>query len=137
VRQGDLAAGNRLVGPPSGKHALGVKNGCYVVTEQKEAPLSGVGVLVRLYWMVLGNGLLMLLLFLILDRRPALPSPYDAAYLLIVASLIIVRHMDIRFLNGQTGEGKPATMAHWRRYVMIIGPVGVGAWCLARLIVPA
>jgi hypothetical protein len=102
--------------------------------DQKEAPTSGAGVLARLYWLFFGNTLLFFLLVFIIQKRPKLPSSLDAAYLIAVASLILVRYVDIRFLNGQTGEGKPATMANWRRYALLVGPAGAGAWLLARVL---
>jgi hypothetical protein len=43
--------------------------------------------------------------------------------------------VDIRFLNGETGDGKPATLTHWRRYALLVGSVGLGAWLLAHALV--
>ena len=101
--------------------------------DQTEVPLSGIGLLARLYWLILGNALPLFLLVFIFEKRPPLPSLIDAAYLVLVVSLIIVRYIDIRFLNGNTGEGKPATMTNWRRYALLVGALGVGAWLLVRL----
>lgn len=103
--------------------------------DQTEVPLSGKGFLVRLYWLFLGNALLFFLLVFIFEKHPKLPSLLDAAYSVALASLILVRYVDIRFLNGQTGEGKPATMAHWHRYALLIGSVGMGGWLLARVLI--
>jgi hypothetical protein len=105
------------------------------MTDQ-EAPATGAEFLVRIYWLFLGNTLLLFLLVLMSEKRPKLPSITDAAYLAAVASLIAVRYVDIRFLNGQTGEGKPATMSHWRRYALLIGSIGAGAWLVVRLLIP-
>lgn len=101
---------------------------------QQEVPPSRPGLLVRLYWVILGNAILFFLLVLLFEKHPRLPSLLDTAYLVAVAALISIRYVDIRFLNGQTGEGKPATMTHWRRYALLIGPVGVGAWFLVRVL---
>jgi len=100
--------------------------------DQTEAPIGGAGCLVRLYWIFLGNAVLMFLLVFIFEKRPAFPSLIDVACLATVASLIAVRYVDIRFLDGQTGTGDPATMAHWRRYALLTGIVGSGLWLLAR-----
>ena len=104
------------------------------MTDQKEAPISGTGFLVRLYWMGIGNVLLLFLFFFIVEKRLIFPSLLDAAYLVALASLILIRYVDIRFLNGETGDGKPATLTHWRRYAMIIGSAGGAAWLLARVL---
>jgi hypothetical protein len=105
-----------------------------VVPDQTEAPIGGAGCLVRLYWIFLGNALLLILLVFIVEKRPVFPSLIDLASLATVASLIAVRYVDVRLLNGQTGTGDPATMTHWRRYAMLTGIVGVGLWLLARVL---
>ena len=98
-------------------------------------PLGRAGMLARVYWMGCGDPLLLLLLLVIIAKHPKLPSLLDAAFFVAVASLILVRYVDIRFLNGQTGEGKPATLADWRRYALLIATVTLGAWLVARVIV--
>jgi hypothetical protein len=103
--------------------------------DPKDVTPGGVGLLLRLYWLFLGNVLLLFLLVFIIEKRPGLPSLFDAAYFAALISLITVRYVDIRFLKGETGEGKPATMADWRTHALIVGPVGAGAWLLVRFIV--
>jgi hypothetical protein len=100
--------------------------------DPQEVPLSGRGFLARLYWQFLGNALVFILLVFVYEKHPRLPSLLDAAYLAAVATLVIVRYVDIRFLNGQTAEGKPATMADWRSYTRLTGALALGAWLLAR-----
>lgn len=103
--------------------------------DQAKVSTSGIGVLARLYWMFLGNMFLLFLLAFIFQKHPKLPSLLDALYFVVVASLICVRYIDIRFLNGETGEGNPATMADWRQYAMIVAPVGVGVWLSSRVLI--
>lgn len=103
--------------------------------DSKETPPSGTGFFVRLYWIFAGNILLFFLLVFIVEKHPKFPSLLDATYGLAVASLILARYVDIRFLNGTTGDEEPATMTHWRRYATLMGSAGVGAWILAHLIV--
>lgn len=100
--------------------------------DQKEATQSGIEFFVRLYWLFIGNVILFFILAFILEKHLRFPSILDALYLCAIVALILVRYVDIRFLKGETGEGKPATMAHWRRYTMLISLVGVGAWLLFR-----
>ncbi len=103
--------------------------------EQTNVSSNGLGVLLRLYWMFLGNVALIFLLAMIYVRRVPFASRLDAIYLLAVASLLAARYVDIRFLNGETGDGKPATLTHWRRYALLVGSVGLGAWLLAHALV--
>jgi len=62
-----------------------------------------------------------------------LPILLSAISELWYVQVILVRYIDIRFLNGETGEGKPATMINWRRYAILVGSVAVGEWMLARM----
>jgi hypothetical protein len=103
--------------------------------DKTEVPVNGHGLLVRLYWIFVGNIFLLLLLVFIVQKKTSFPSLVDAACLITAASLVIVRYIDIRFLNGQTGEGKPATMSDWRSYAMLIGSIGVGGLLLAHMLV--
>jgi len=102
---------------------------------QKEAHRSGLKCLARLYWMLFGNALLLFLFVLIFEKRQATPTLLDAAFLLTGVSLIFIRFIDIRFLNGQTSEGQPATLTHWRGYAMNVGVLGLGLWLLDRMLI--
>jgi hypothetical protein len=101
--------------------------------DQEEVPFSRTGMFARFYWICVGDPLLLLLLVVMIAKHPKLPSLLDAAYVAALGSLILVRYADTRFLKGQTGEGQPATMAHWRRYAMLMGSAWVGAWLVARV----
>ena len=102
--------------------------------EKEKTPTGGLEFLVRFYWLILGNGLLFMLLVLIFEKRARFPSLLDGAYLAAAALLIAMRYVDIRFFNGQTGEGQPATMAHWRRYSLVTGCVTLGAWLMVHVL---
>jgi len=97
---------------------------------------SGAGCLTRLYWMFLGNALLFILFGLLIQNRPKGPSFLDAGCLIAVASLVWIRYIDVRHLNGQTGEGVPATLAHWRRYSAILVSGSLAAWLAIRFLAP-
>jgi hypothetical protein len=88
------------------------------------------GCLLRLHWMGLGN--LALVICAVLAARREVPSLLDGVFVLILVSLIATRFVDIRRFRGQTTEGKPATMAHWRHHALLLLPLGSGLWLLAR-----
>jgi hypothetical protein len=102
--------------------------------DQEAAPLGVTGALVRLYWFFFGNAILFFLLLFIVEKHPKVPSLYDPACWLTIASLILVRYADVRFLNVKTSEGKPATLNDWRRYALLVGALGIGGWLLARVL---
>jgi hypothetical protein len=101
---------------------------------QEIPPQDGYGVLARLYWMMFGYAMLLFLLVFLFEKRPDLPSLLDVVCLLVVGSLVGVRFLDVRFLNGRTADGDPATMDHWRRYAGVVGSIGTGAWVATRVL---
>jgi len=103
--------------------------------DNKEVPMSGTGCLVRSYWIFIGTIFLWFCLVSIFLKHQTQLTLRDAAYFVAVAALIIARHIDIRFLNGLTYEGKPATMNHLHRYTKFVGAAGVSAWLLVRILV--
>lgn len=97
---------------------------------------NGAGCFIRFYWMFIGNALLAITFAFLIQKRPQLPSLLDAASLLAVISLVLVRYVDMRHFEGGTGEGSPATMSHWRKYsaVLVIGSLAI--WLGIRVLAP-
>jgi hypothetical protein len=93
--------------------------------------LGAGGCLVRLGWMMAGNVALLFALAAIVQRRGAL-SPADIVFWAIAASCIGLRYLDIRRFNGLTVTSEPATMAHWRRYVVFMVAVSAATWGAAH-----
>jgi hypothetical protein len=56
----------------------------------------------------------------------------DAAYVAVIAGMLFLRYVDIRYLNGRTASGQAATMAHWRRYAVILTVIAAALWALAH-----
>lgn len=86
--------------------------------------------LARVYWMAVGNVLLFFCAFYA-AKQPA-PSALDGLYIGLVLLLLTVRFIDITRLGGQTSEGHPATLAHWRRYALGLIPVAALVWAGVR-----
>lgn len=78
-------------------------------------PPSTLSVLARIYWMLFGY-------FPIAVSAasaagvPEFPAPIDALYWASVVVLIGVRYWDVARLGGETADGDPATIQHWRRF---------------------
>ncbi len=92
---------------------------------------SSLGCLVRLFWMVLGNCALALCLIGIVQEQCLSLGVLDAIFWLTVASLLIVRYVDVRHLGGTTTDGQPATMRDYWRYAGILLGVSLAAWLAA------
>lgn len=94
---------------------------------------SLLGCLIPTFWMLVGNGILALCAVSI-AAGSALFSAADLLYWLTVGSLLAARYVDIRYFNGRTAEGKPATPAHWRRYAVVLVAVAAVVWIVAHAV---
>lgn len=99
---------------------------------------SVLGLFLRLYWMLLGNGVVAIAAAssVVYPRMPlALPV---AGIVLGVVSLIAARFVDIRSCGGQTADGAPADLEDWKRYVKVLiltGSALIGlAWGARRFL---
>jgi hypothetical protein len=85
--------------------------------------VSGVA---RIYWLLGGTSALFVLA-LALTRSSRWAT--HLAYWMVVASLLLVRYIDVRWLNGLTASGEPASLRHWRRYAVavLLAATGIAA----------
>ena len=84
--------------------------------------------------MAFGNialGLLVLSIY-----RSAGWSIADLVFWLVVGLLIVARYIDIVRYKGTTIDGKPATMAHFTRYVLVVLVASAAVWAIARALGP-
>ena len=91
-------------------------------------------VVVRLFWLIAGNVALSFLALSIAQQRAF--SVRDLAYWVTVAVLIVARYFDITRLGGETKDGEPATLSHWRRYVVVLLVASGALWVLAHRVFP-
>ena len=94
------------------------------------ASSSVLGILLRLFWMIIGNVVLGFSGLYILWGRESFFSVFDISYGAVVPLLIVSRYVDIAKFHGATGTGEPATMAHWRRYALGVLVISVAAWVI-------
>jgi hypothetical protein len=100
-----------------------------VVQPQTEAT-GCLPILLRMFWMMFGFvGLLILAAFV---AKGTAPVVMDVAYFAVASGIIAVRYVDIAKFKGQTAEGKPATLADWRRYALMMAVISGGLWAVAR-----
>lgn len=93
---------------------------------------SAVGCLVRIVWMLLGNAALAFAAMRIAMGRGFRWSAADTAYWAIAAGLVLLRLVDVSVLKGQTVTGEAATLAHWRRYALILLGTATLVWGTAH-----
>ncbi|HOX27003.1 MAG TPA: hypothetical protein PLL30_14890 [Candidatus Krumholzibacteria bacterium] len=100
------------------------------VPESSTAKTGCLPAFLRFFWMALGN--IGLFVGALLIARGTAPTAVTAAYAWLVVALVVVRYLDIARFDGRTTENEPATMAHWRRYTVLLVVIAGGLWVLAR-----
>lgn len=87
----------------------------------------------RLWWMLLGNMVLALCLIFIYRNTGGFLHAADPVFWVTVASLVLVRYLDIRFFHGRTAtDGAPASITHWVRYTVLLVACSAAVWVLAH-----
>jgi hypothetical protein len=66
--------------------------------------------------MLVGNAVLYLVAVAITQHGHERAWTTDAAFWTAVASLVLVRYVDIALLGGATSSGEPASFSDWYRY---------------------
>lgn len=95
---------------------------------------SLAGCLPRLFWGMVGN-IALAAAALAIYNAPGW-SIADLAFWLIVGLLIGARYLDIVRYQGTTAHGEPATIAHFKRYVLMLCVTATAVWAAARAFGP-
>lgn len=93
---------------------------------------TGLGLLARIWWMFLGNVVLAFCILFIVQNQGRFFLAADWVFWIGVASLVLVRYADIRFLNGDTATGSPASIRHWVKYAAVLVACSIITWVLAH-----
>lgn len=101
-------------------------------SDTSQALSSLTALFLRTWWMLFGNAALAVVLALMALRRNELPWLLDAAFVALVASLVVARFADIRYCGGATAEGARATMAHFRSYAWRLVAGSAAGWGVAN-----
>jgi len=83
-------------------------------------PNPSLGVLARFYWMAIGPMIIILIAIAIMMKSFEKNAITNLTYWGLVLSVILIRYLDIRYLKGETADGEPATMKHWKRFCMLL-----------------
>jgi hypothetical protein len=102
------------------------------LSKQADPKVPFIGAIARLYWLLLGNAALSLIAIGIAQRGPAHTWITDAVFWTVVASLVLVRYLDIARFGGTTASGEPASAADWYRYAWRLLLVALAVWIVAH-----
>jgi len=100
-----------------------------VVDKQSTLP----GLMARVWWMFPGNLFLVFPMIFIFQSGGGFFQTADWVFWIALASLVLIRYVDIRFLNGCTAAGAYASVTHWIRYAVILTACSTALWVLAHV----
>lgn len=92
------------------------------------------GGLLRPFWMLIGNAVILLAALTIARMPPWTPSWRDGLFALAVASLVASRWLDVTRHAGTTADGEPMTRAMLMRWVAGAVVVCGALWFLCQSI---
>ena len=101
------------------------------VSADKSASAGLAALVLRVFWMFLGNTALGVCLLMIVQQGAAFTYA-DPIYGIVLLLLVAARYVDIVRYNGVTAYGDPATPAHWRRYTISLLLLAGGGWLAAH-----
>jgi hypothetical protein len=61
-------------------------------------------------------------------------GPLDVIYFVLLGGMLLARRMEFRHGQPLTATGEPATVAHLRRYALVVSILGLGIWVAAKLV---
>ena len=93
----------------------------------------GRGILARIWWMFLGNVVLAFCILFIVQNQGRFFLAADWVFWIDVATLVLVRYLDIKFLDGATVTGARASISHWIRYAALLIAGSAVVWVLAHV----
>ena len=95
-------------------------------------PTGCLPVLLRTAWMAWGN---VALVFSAVKMAETDATLLDTiVFLLVSGALVAVRYLYIVSFHGETAEGEPADLSHWRRYAAGVVAASALLWGLAGFV---
>ncbi|MBI2519978.1 MAG: hypothetical protein HYV97_06165 [Bdellovibrio sp.] len=93
---------------------------------------SFLGIFFRLYWMIIWAFPSMIIISFVVDKKIGVTAYF--LWPIIFLSMIGTKYIDIKFYEGTTADGKPATMHDFKNYCLFASPLIPGASLVTYLL---
>ncbi|HPO13354.1 MAG TPA: hypothetical protein PLI09_07915 [Candidatus Hydrogenedentes bacterium] len=87
-----------------------------------------VPLVLRIFWMLVGNFILLITCLYILNERISGFTWLDILYWVALVLALAARYIEITYYQGRKADGEPATRAHWVRYALIMLVLATAGW---------
>ena len=108
-----------------------MKNETVQTPQQCDSILS---LFLRIFWTLLGNLVVFITALLIIQHKGKMFYSADIVFWCMVAAVSLARFLDIKLYGGLTDDGKPVSMAHWRKHTAILLALATAVWVIVHLI---
>ena len=95
---------------------------------------SGFILLLRLYWMFIGHIAVFMAAVTICINQLQSSILVNSLFFVAVICLPISRYIEIKKYHGETADGEPATMSHWKRFSIMVAAYSIVLWLAAQAI---
>jgi hypothetical protein len=95
---------------------------------------SGFALLLRLYWMFIGHIAVIMAAVGICANQLQSSILINSLYFLAAICLPVSRYIEIKKYHGETAEGEPATMAHWKRFTIMVAAYSIALWVVVQVV---
>ena len=93
---------------------------------------SLAGLVLRLFWMAVGNVVLLIMLIFIGGKDDFGFTLHDAVFWTVAAAMAAARYLDIARYEGSTTYGEPATIRDFRQYAALLALASLSLWAMAH-----
>jgi hypothetical protein len=97
-------------------------------------PITSLSVLLaRVFWMMMGPMLMLILLYAIVTGGGGWITRWDIVYLIVIPLLVLCRWIDVRSGAASDSNGAVAGPEQLHRYARFVVPLGATLWVLANV----
>jgi hypothetical protein len=92
------------------------------------------GLLLTLFETLLGNGIVLFTALFILQHKGKMFYAADIFFWCMAAAISLAKLLNIKLYGGSTDDGKPVSMAYWRKHTAIYLALITAVWIIVHLI---
>lgn len=110
---------------------IALKNETAQIPQQCDSILN---LFLKIFGALLGNLVLFFTALFILQHKGKAFYSADIVFWGMVAAISLAKFLDIKLYGGLADDGKPVSMAHWRKHMAILLALTTAVWVIVHLI---
>jgi hypothetical protein len=95
---------------------------------------SILSLFLKIFGTLLGNLVVFITALLIIQHKGKMFYSADIVFWCMAAAISLAKFLDIKLYGGLTDDGKPLSMAHWRKHTAILLALTTAVWLIVHII---